>query len=183
MRKTFLSLATSAALLLFPALSSAASYTFSGTVDDGPLVGQAFSGSFEFDASGVTPVFEGDLPLTSFSMLLFGQSYTLASADAGTVPVAAFYEGSLLGLSYVDVDAPDLLLRPAVSLVPGFIGIGDAYLSYVTAPDINGVSAGFGSYSVAVVPEPAAVLLMLAGLAVVGGMARRARRAAVQPER
>lgn len=173
MRKTFLSLAASAALLLAPALSSAASYTFSGTLDDGPLVGQAFAGSFEFDASGVTPTFEGDLALTSFSMLLFGQTYTLASADPPSVPVAAFYEGSFLGLSYVDADAAEPLLRPFVNLAPGFVSLAGAYLSYDQSTDPGAGLGGYGSYSVAVVPEPAALLLMLAGLGVLGGAVRR----------
>ena len=181
MRKTFLCLAACAALLLAPALSSAASYTFSGTVDDGPLTGVAFAGSFEFDASGVTPVFRGELPLSAFSMLFFGQAYTLVSADAA--PTAVYFDGSFMGLSYTDADAPDLLVRPAVSLVPGSFGIGDAYLSYTQSTDPGAGLAGFGSFSVAVVPEPAALLLMLAGLGVVGGMARRARSAGDQAER
>ena len=179
MRHTLLTLATSAALMLAPALSQAASFTFSGQVDDGPLVGQAFAGSFEFDASSVTPTFEGNLPLSAFSMLLAGQTYSLASADAA--PVAVYYEGSFLGLSYIDADAANPLLRPFVALVPGFLSLGDAYLAYDQSSDPNAGLAGYGSFSVAVVPEPAALLLMLAGLGVVGGMARRSRHAAAQP--
>ena len=181
MRKTLLCLATSAALLLAPALASADSFTFDGLLDDGPLVGQAFAGSFEFDASGVTPTFTGDLPLSAFSMLLVGQTYTLASAD--NTPMAVYFEGTFLGLSYVDANAADPLLRPFVSLVPGFVNLAGAFLGYDQSSDPADGLAGFGSFSVAVVPEPAAVLLMLAGLAVVGGMARRARPTAVPAER
>lgn len=170
MHKTFLSLAASAALMLAPALSQAASYTFSGQIDDGPLVGQAFAGSFEFDASSVTPTFTGDLALSAFSMLLFSQTYTLASADA--TPVAVYFEGSFLGLSYVDGDAANPLLRPFVALVPGFVSLAGAYLGYDQSADPGAGLAGFGSFSVSVVPEPAALLLMLAGLGVVGGAAR-----------
>lgn len=181
MRKTLFSLAASAALLLAPALSSAASYTFSGQLDDGPLVGQIFAGSFEFDASSVAPIGEDFLALTSFSMLLFGQTYTLASAD--TPASAAFFDGSFLGVSYVDADAANPLVRPIVTLVPGFVDLAGAYLSYDQSTDPGAGLAGLGSFSVAVVPEPAAMLLMLAGLGVVGGMARRARRSADQAER
>ena len=171
MRKTLLSFAASAALLIAPALSSAASYTFSGSIGDGPLIGEAFTGSFEFDASGVTPLGEALPALTSFSMQLFGQTYTLATADA--TAFAVFFEGSFLGLSFVDADAPDLMVRPAVSLVPGFDNIAEAYLGYYQSPDPGAGLAGTGSFNVAVVPEPATMLLMLAGLGVVCGMARR----------
>ena len=171
MRKKLLSLVASAALLLAPALTLAASYTLSGLVDDGPLVGQAFAGSFEFDASSVTPTFAGDLPLSAFSMVLAGQTYTLASADAA--PVAVYFDGSFLGLSYIDGDSANPMLRPFVALVPGFVSLGGAYLSYDQSSDPNAGLAGFGSFGVAVVPEPAAMLLMLAGLGVVCGVARR----------
>ncbi len=181
MRTTLLTLAASAALMLAPALSQAASYSFSGTVDDGPLVGQAFAGSFEFDASSVTSAFTGDLPVSAFSLLLFSQTYTLASADA--TPVAVYFEGSFLGLSYVDADAVNPLTRPFVALVPGFLSLGDAYLAYDQSADPGAGLAGYGSFSVTVVPEPAALLLMLAGLGVVGGMARRSRQVAAQSER
>ena len=184
MRKRFLNLAASAALLLAPALSLADSYTFSGRVDDGPLVGQVFAGSFEFDATSVTTTFTGDLPLSAFSMLLFGQAYTLASADAA--PVAVYFEGSLLGLSYVDADAANPLLRPFVALVPGFVSLGDAYLAYDQSTDPGAGLAGYGSFNAAVVPEPAALLLMLAGLGAVGGVSgltRRSRQLAAQPAR
>jgi len=181
MRKTLFCLATSAALLLAPALASAASFTFSGQLDSGPLVGQAFAGSFEFDASSVTPAFEGNLPLSAFSMLLAGQVYTLASADSP--PVAVYFDGTFLGLSYIDANAADPLLRPFVSLVPGFVNLAGAFLGYDQSSDPADGLAGFGSFSVAVVPEPAALLLMLAGLAVVGSVARRARPTAIHAER
>ena len=171
MRKKLLSLAATAAVLLAPALSMAANYTLSGRVDDGPLVGQPFAGSFEFDASSVTPAFAGDLLLSAFSMVLAGQTYTLASAD--TPPVAVYFDGSFLGLSYVDNDSANAVLRPFVALVPGFLSLGGAYLAYDQSSDPNAGLAGFGSFSVAVVPEPAAMLLMLAGLGVVGGVTRR----------
>ena len=176
MRKSLLCLATSAALLLAPALASAASFTFNGLISDGPLVGQSFAGSFEFNDGSVTPTFDGDLPLSAFTLLLAGQTYSLASA--GTAPVAVYFGGSFLGVSYVDADAANPLLRPLVALVPGFVSLSDAYLGYDQSRNPGDGLAGFGSFSVTVVPEPAALLLMLAGLGVVGSMARRARTAA-----
>lgn len=175
MRKTILSIAASAALLLAPALAAAASYTFSGRVDDGPLKGQPFGGSFEFDARSVTPSFTGDLALSAFSMSLAGQIYTLASADAPAV--AVYFDGSFLGLSFVDADAANPLLRPLVALVPGFVNLADAYLAYGQSNDPGAGLAGFGSFSVTVVPEPATVLTMLAGLAMIAGTMNRRRGA------
>jgi hypothetical protein len=181
MRKYLLHLAASAALLLAPALAGAASYTFFGQIDDGPLVGEAFSGSFDFDASGVTPALEGDLPLTGFAMQFVGETYTLASGDFA--PVALFFGGSLLGLSYVDADAANPLQRPFVSLVPGFDSLAGAYLSYDQSVDPGDSLAGFGSFTVTVVPEPATALLVLVGLGVAGAVARRTRQVGHQPER
>jgi len=177
MRKTFLSLAASVALLLAPALSSAASFTFSGEIDDGPLMGQVFSGSFDF--AGPVPELDAEPTLTSFSLDLAGQIYTLASATPGTPHVALFFGGTFAGLDYLDDTAADPGLRTRVRFVPDLFGVANYYFAYTGA----GGSEGFGSYSVTVVPEPAAMLLMLAGLGVVGGMARRARRDGDQAER
>lgn len=161
--------ALAAALLLAPAAAGAVSYTFSGQLDDGPLVGTPFAGSFDFDDSLVMSGFEGDLPLTGFSLLLAGESYTLASADA--TPVAVYFDGAFLGLSYVDADAADPAMRPHIAFIPGFLSLAEAYVGYEIGSDAG--QAGFGSYSVAVVPEPASVALLLAGLGVVGWRLRR----------
>jgi len=161
--------ALAAALLLAPAAAGAISYTFSGQLDDGPLVGTTFAGSFDFDDSGVLPGFKGDLPLTGFSLLLAGESYTLASADAP--PVAVYSDGAFVGLSYVDNDAADPTIRPHIAFIPGFLSLAEAFVGYEIGSGAG--QAGFGSYSVAVVPEPASVALLLAGLGVVGWRLRR----------
>ena len=75
-------------------------------------------------------------------------------------------------MSYVDADAANPVLRPFVALVPGFVSLGDAYLAYDQSSNPGAGLAGFGSFSVAVVPEPAALLLMLAGLAFIGATGR-----------
>jgi hypothetical protein len=152
-------LATALAGLLPAQTATAADFTFAGVVDSGPLAGQAFSGVFGFDEAGVTPGLDGDLPLTSFALSLGGASFTLASADAPAW--ASFAGGTFVGLAYVDTDSPSAATALQVALVPGFAVLDEAYLAYETADAL----AGFGSYGVSPVPEPAAVALWLGGLA------------------
>jgi glutaminase len=151
--------------------AQAEDFTFQGLLADGPLAGLAFTGTFSVDISSVTPTFAGELPLSAFTMQLGAQTYTLATADLA--PSAAFVDGLLTGLAYIDADSADLGLRPQVAFVPGFDSFAGAFLAYVTLPDASGASAGFGDYTVAVVPEPAGIALWLAGLAGVAAVVRR----------
>lgn len=161
--------ALTAVLLATAALSAqAADYTFAGLTDSGPLNPAPFSGSFSFDDPA--PGFDGAIALDALSLLFAGQSYTLASADAGTAPVAWFAAGSLLGIDYQDSGAADPATRPHVQLLAGWIDISEAYFSYDTTG--SGVE-GFGSLGISAVPEPAGWALLLAGLGLVGLLGRR----------
>lgn len=166
--------AAAAGLLLAATTASAASFNFAGVADSGPLAGQAFSGQFAYDDTAWMPGLDGDLPLTHFALSLGGQHYSLASADAPAS--ATFAGGSLVGLSYVDLDTPTPDAALQVALVPGYTALDEAYLAYETAQAL----AGFGSYSVSAVPEPSAAALLLAGLGAVAWRRRAARREQLQ---
>lgn len=167
-----------AVLSLASLAAQAGEFSFEGLLADGPLAGLSFSGSYTVDTSSLTPGIDTELPLTSFSMLLGTASYTLATADFA--PTAVYAQGQFVGLSYVDADSVNLTLRPQVAFVPGFDFFADAYIAYVTTPDLGGIDSGFGSYTVAVVPEPASVALWLAGLAGIAGATRSARNRRLQ---
>jgi hypothetical protein len=162
-------LCTSLALTLGTSAAHALDYSFTGTLTDGPLTGQSFSGSFSFNEAALSASFTGELPLTTFGLQLGAQLYTLTGADAGSTPGAAFAGGVFVGLSFSDSQAPDTATRPHVALVAGFTGFEQAYVGYVGSSG----AAGFGSYSVAVVPEPGTWAMWLAGLAGVAHITRR----------
>lgn len=129
--------------------------------DGGSLAGQSFSGQFSFDDSTLTAS-TWTLPLLSLSFSLGGQSYTLGQADAGTV-AAVFDGGSLVGVNAVYSAGV-----PSVELLAGF---GTPYAFYQQS--VSNYGSADLRFSTAAVPEPESYALMLAGLGVVGLIARR----------
>jgi hypothetical protein len=164
------SLAWAALWAAGPAAAADSAFALTGITDPaGPLADLPFQGQFAYDAGAATVSFTGDIPLSSFALHFAGQVYSLASADSA--PVAAFANGQFLGIGYADIDASDSSARPHLALVPGFAAFtDDAYLAY----EVAGMG-GYGSYSISAVPEPGSLVLLLAGLGLVG-LASRGRR-------
>lgn len=157
--------ALAAAALLACGGAHAASFSFTGVTDSGPLSGASFGGLFSYDDSALPA--NGDVLLDTFSMTFAGQSYALASTTG--IASAVFAGGSFVGLSILDLSAADPGVRPNYSFAPGFFAFNESYFAYEAANAMG----GFGSYTVSAVPEPWSAALLLAGLLVVGRRARR----------
>ena len=148
---------------LAPAHAAVQTYTFSGAIDAGPLLGEAYAGSFSFDDA--TLVGEGAewLAVDSLSMNFMGNSFTEADAVAPAIAEVGYYDGAFLGLSFsVDIGGEPF------SFVTGNVDTRDAFFATES-------SSGSLTYAAAV-PEPRDWLLMLAGIGLVGVMVERTKR-------
>jgi len=167
-RKTLLALAA-LALTAGAAQASIVNYSFTGAFDSGPATGQTFSGSFSYTDDSLNGVADELVGLDSLVFTALGSTFTKSMAvDA---PLAAFYDGSFVGIdaSYIFADGGGF------AFIDGYFDLSSAYAAY--QPLTGGGS--IGSYSVTAVPEPAALALSLAGLGAAGlAMSRRRRRQA-----
>jgi len=164
----FAAICLAAALTFGSAASLAAtvSYTFSGVVDSGALLGETYAGQFAYDDASLSGAGDEFLTVSGLSFNFLGNAFD--QADSAAPPEAVFIDGTFLGLAF-NVDS----FSPAFSTIAGFSDVAESYFAY----DDGAGNAGFGSiaYSVSAVPEPETWSLLLSGLVIVGYFARRRR--------
>ncbi len=135
-----------------PVNAASISYDFEVSPDFGPLVGETYSGFFEFDDSALTGIGEEFLSVSDLSFNFPGFD---SGTDGLSDPEAVFLDGDLLGLSF---SADDF------SFIPGFFDLSESYLGY----DIeSGAGAADITYTLrqespVSTPEPTAVFSLLA---------------------
>jgi len=169
MKNTFKHLLIAALFsVVMPTQAAEQTYNFSGIFDSGFYNGETFSGSFSFDDASIDNVDLDITSLLSFNMNLLSTNYSLVNTI--TPPDVSFQDGSFLGLSLsIDSVTPDI----GFTFVAGSFDVSDAFLTYTT----NLGSAGSGNIVYAPIPEADTYAMFLAGLGVMGAVARRRKTA------
>lgn len=164
MKQLIRSVLASAVLVGSLSASQAAvqAWNVSGTLDSGHYAGQSFLGTFSFDDALLMGTGQEWLAVDALTLSFAGTSFTLADADGPTE--VAFSDGAMLGLSF-SASAKE----PQITFVPGFTSLAEAFVAYDTSLGLSGA----GDAVLSPVPEPESIALMLAGLGVVGLLARR----------
>lgn len=168
MKYTLKSLLLAAVLgAVLPAQAAIQNYNFSGAMDSGFYNGASFSGSFSFDDASLTASGLELLGLNAINLSVLNSHFT--QLDALVTPDVAFQDGVFLGLEWsVNSSTPDL----GFSFIAGSVDASDAYVAYNT----NLGNSGAGSVNYAPVPEPESYAMLLAGLGMLAGMARRNKK-------
>jgi hypothetical protein len=156
---------------VLPAQAAIQNYTFDGAFDSGFYIGETFSGSFSYDDATITNSGFELVSLSSFDMSLLSNIYSLADAsvDPDALPDVSFQDGSFLGLSLsINSVAPNI----GFTFVAGSVDTSDSFIAYDTTLGFSG--AGNMAYSqTAPIPEADTYAMLLAGLGVMGAVARR----------
>lgn len=154
---------------VLPAQAAVQNYTFNGALDSGIYNGQTFSGSFSFDDATVDNLDLDVVSLLSFNMSFLNTSWTLANATQypTVMPDVSFQDGSFLGLS-ISFDTNEV----GFSIIPGFSNEFESYITSATPQGFGGNGSVIYSQT-APIPEVETYAMLLAGLGIMGAVARR----------
>lgn len=168
MRHIFKTTALAALLLVSVSAAQAAiqTYSFNGALESGALIGESYLGQFSFDDATLTLTGEEYLGVNSLNMSFLGSNWGLGQLEPGAVAEVRFVDGSFTGLSY-----SASLNGVGFSTIPGLVDGSDAFVAYSPATGLEGT----GTLTLAPVPEPTTYAMLLAGLALMGTVARRRR--------
>ena len=132
-----------------PAQAAIVSYNLAGTIQNGSLTGQTFSGTFSYDNSPSTGSGFESLDASQVNLNFLGSTFTAVNADSN--PTVEFLDGILLGLNFSTSS-----FTPEFSLIPAF-GSTEATFSYIGTND-----SGSGPVQYVLIPEPSTVLGIIA---------------------
>ena len=166
MRHIFKTTALAALLLVSVSAAQAAiqTYSFNGALESGALIGESYLGQFSFEDTTLTLTGEEYLGVNSLNMSFLSSQWGLAQLEPFAVAEVKFVDGTFAGLSY-----SASLNGVSFSTIPGFADATDAYVAYRPATGFEGT----GTLTLAPVPEPTTYAMLLAGLALMGTIARR----------
>ena len=141
--------------------------------------GTAGNGLLEFNLNGFASLDGQNFYEDDFSLAVNGTTVYVGTFNLGGGGANVTYTNTD-GATYTQTGSQTLSFIAPVSLAAGS---NTFTFSYFSLDDANHAGfqgtgdEGWGVSNVAVVPEPASLALMLAGLGVVGGLARRRRQA------
>lgn len=141
-----------------PAQAATVTYNLAGTIQNGLLTGQPFSGTLSYDDSPLTGSGFEVLDVSQVNLNFLGSTFTAADDDSyPNYPTVEFSNGNFLGLNF-SVSS----FTPEFYLIPSF-GTTVATFSYIGASDDG---SGAIQYTVVssptTVPEPSTVLGLIA---------------------
>lgn len=137
-----------------PAQAATVNYNLAGTIQNGLLTGQTFSGTFSYDDSLLTGSGFETLGVSQVNLSFLGSTFTAANDDSyPDSPTVEFSDGNFLGLNFTVSSS-----TPEFSLIPAF-GNTVATFSYIGTNDDG---SGTIQYTVVPVPESSTVLGIIA---------------------
>jgi hypothetical protein len=141
-----------------PVQAATVNYNLAGTIQNGSLVGETFSGTFSYDNSPLTDSGFETLGVSQVSLNFFGLTFTADDDDSyPDYPTVEFSNGSFLGLNFTVSS-----FTPEFSLIPAF-GNTVATFSYIGTNDNGSGSIQYTFVSEPTsVPEPSTVLGLIA---------------------